>query len=125
MRRDEMQYTKLPPQVSSIAAARHFADAALAAIGAKGAQRDTARLLVSELATNVVLHARTDMRLTVRPAHDRVRVEVRDDDPSRPPGLRQPGPMAVNGRGMVLVDALATSWGVNGNERGKTVWFEV
>lgn len=120
-----MRGTKLPPRPSSIPAARHFADAALASIGAEGSQRETARLLVSELATNVVLHAHTDMRLTVRPAHDRMRVEVRDDEPARPPAPRKPAPMAVSGRGMVLVDALATSWGVNGNERGKTVWFEV
>ena len=120
-----MRCTKLPPRPSSVPAARHFADAALAAIGVGRAQRDTARLLVSELATNVVVHARTDMRLTVLPAHDRVRVEVRDDDPNRPPTPRTPDTTAVDGRGMVLVDALATSWGVNGNERGKTVWFEV
>ena len=120
-----MRCTKLPPRVSSIPAARHFADLALADFGARGTQRDTARLLVSELATNVVLHAHTDMRVTVLPAHDRVRVEVRDDDPSRPPPPQKPAPMSVHGRGMMLVDALAASWGVNGNERGKTVWFEV
>lgn len=120
-----MRCTKLPPSVSSIRAARRFADAALAAIGAEDARRDTARLLVSELATNVVLHAHTTMRLTVLPVDDRVRVEVRDDDPGRPQTQRRPSPTAVGGRGMVLVDALATTWGVNGNERGKTVWFEV
>jgi anti-sigma regulatory factor (Ser/Thr protein kinase) len=85
---------------------------------------DTAELLVSELATNAVLHARTPMRVSVLLHDDRVRVEVRDDDPTLPE-QRQPDPLSPGGRGIMLVELLARAWGINHNERGKTVWFEL
>src|SRR5688572_3767915 len=103
---DEIRTTHLPPETSSVPAARAFADAALTALGADEGSTERARLLVSELATNVVLHARTPMRLSVRRCRHGVRVEVRDNPPTRPPPLRDPHPLSVHGRGMVLVDAL-------------------
>jgi hypothetical protein len=33
--------------------------------------------------------------------------------------------MATGGRGMMLVDTMSLEWGVNGNDRGKTIWFEL
>lgn len=115
--------THLPPRPESVPAARHFASDAASEMGAKRSVVDT-ELLVSELATNAVLHARTPMRVSVLLHGERVRVEVRDDDPTLPQ-QRPLDPLSPGGRGIVLVELLARAWGINHNERGKTVWFEL
>jgi anti-sigma regulatory factor (Ser/Thr protein kinase) len=115
--------TSLPADPRSVPAARHFTTEALRALGASDVL-DEAELLVSELAANVVMHAQTPMRVSILGRSDRVRVEVRDDDPTLPQ-RRTPDAMAVDGRGVMLVDTMATAWGVNGNHHGKTVWFEL
>jgi anti-sigma regulatory factor (Ser/Thr protein kinase) len=106
-----------------VPAARRFTSSAVRSLGAAHVL-DDAELLVSELAANVVVHARTPMRVSVLARNGRVRVEVRDDDPTLPQRC-SPDPMSPDGRGVMLVDALAEAWGVNGNRRGKTVWFEL
>jgi anti-sigma regulatory factor (Ser/Thr protein kinase) len=118
-----LRTTHLPPVPESVPAARHFATDAVIDLGADEKLAET-ELLVSELATNAVLHAATPMRVTVRCNGGNLRVEVRDDDPTVPEP-RQPDPLAPGGRGIMLVELLAHRWGVNSNERGKTVWFEL
>ena len=119
----DIRSTVLPPSRSSVPAARHFTTDAIDDLGGSSHLED-AELLVSELATNAVIHAGTPMRLSVLRHGPHVRVEVRDDDPRRPGG-NLPDPLAVGGRGIPLVKRLSWAWGVNGNDRGKTVWFEV
>ena len=118
-----MWCTQLPPDALSVQAARRFTSSAVRSLGATQVVEE-AELLVSELAANVVLHARTPMRVSVLGRKGRVRVEVRDDDPTLPQRC-SPDPMALDGRGVMLVDTLAAAWGVNGNRHGKTVWFEL
>lgn len=81
-------------------------------------------LLVSELVTNAVLHAASAPRIEVQLGRASVRVAVRDDDPSLParrtPDLDRPG-----GRGLQLVEELASRWGAEASHGGKVVWFEV
>lgn len=79
----------------------------------------TAVLLTSELVTNAVLHADSDVTVTVRGERS-LRVEVFDES-SVPPSPDQLG----DGRGLRLMDALAASWGVSPQEGGKAVWFEL
>jgi anti-sigma regulatory factor (Ser/Thr protein kinase) len=121
----ERAVTKLPADASAVPAARRFASQALIHQGAHGEVLDKTQLLVTELTTNAVVHAHSPIRLSVMPSPDCVRVEVRDDDPTPLDHPDKPAPDAEGGRGLWLVDALARRWGVNGNERGKTVWFEV
>jgi anti-sigma regulatory factor (Ser/Thr protein kinase) len=83
---------------------------------------EVAVLLTSEVVTNAVLHARTDLVLTVRMDGSRLRVSVRDDEVS-PPRPRTPD--AEGGRGLALVESLARSWGTSPHGRGKAVWFEL
>jgi anti-sigma regulatory factor (Ser/Thr protein kinase) len=83
-----------------------------------------AELLVSELVTNAVLHARSATRVTIERDDTRVRISVCDDSPARP-RLRDYGPDAVTGRGLVIVDRLARRWGVDPSDAGKCVWFEI
>lgn len=82
-------------------------------------------LLVSELVTNGVLHARTAVHVLARAEPGRILVAVGDDDPHNPPQPAEPGATATSGRGMRLVDLLASSWGVELGTTSKVVWFEV
>jgi len=89
---------------------------------------DDVMLLASELVTNAVLHAAAPSQVRLRLREGRVRLEVHDPSPQVPvPRARDLG--ATNGRGMVLVDALADAWGVEVGDGlpdvGKTVWVEL
>ncbi|MEA3018922.1 MAG: hypothetical protein QOI47_446 [Actinomycetota bacterium] len=94
-------------------------------MGASQTMLDTTQLLVTELATNAVVHAHSTIRVSVLSQPHSVRVEVRDDDPNPIETPCRPDPDATSGRGLWLVSKLANAWGVNRNARGKTVWFEV
>lgn len=123
--RDEVTFwsTVLPPTPASVPLARHFATDALHALGHDELD-EVAALLVSEMATNAVVHAKSPMRVSVWCHGGNPRVEIRDDDPTLPREV-QPDPFATGGRGILLVDGLAKDWGINHNGRGKTVWFEL
>jgi anti-sigma regulatory factor (Ser/Thr protein kinase) len=115
---------ELPPDHTAAARARHYVAATLSEWGCDGAVVD-AELLVSELVTNAVLHARSQTTVTVeRDGHGLLRVAVCDASPA-PPRLRDYGPESVTGRGMLLVDRIAHRWGVDVSGSGKCVWFEV
>jgi anti-sigma regulatory factor (Ser/Thr protein kinase) len=89
-----------------------------------GPAADDAVLLVSELATNAVIHAGTPFRVAVRHREDRLRVEVADG--SRVLARRQRfSATSGTGRGLALVDDVADRWGVDEGDAGKTVWFEL
>ena len=116
--------TRLPPSPESIRDARRFAADAVLRLGATEDDAEVARLLVSELATNVVLHARTPMDIRVARLNGAVEVEVADQAPDR--GVRQgPKRTAVGGRGIVLVDSFADEWGVDVRGDTKAVWFRL
>jgi anti-sigma regulatory factor (Ser/Thr protein kinase) len=85
---------------------------------------DDATLLVSELVTNAILHARSPIDLVVRKVRTAVRVEVFDDGNGFPQPLH-PDHEADAGRGLGLVEAVATRWGVDDIAAGKTTWFEI
>ncbi|PPK92338.1 anti-sigma regulatory factor (Ser/Thr protein kinase) [Kineococcus xinjiangensis] len=117
---------QLPGEAASVAPARSFVVEALRRMGLEDVV-DDAELAVTELVTNVVIHARTPLVVRVRPAGPEgtgARVEVHDGCPVLPsPGLLSG--TAVSGRGLILVDALAVRWGAEPDPDGKTVWFEV
>lgn len=122
----DLRATKLPPEAASVPAARRFTTEAVRDLGGAAAAASEAQLLVSELATNAVLHAGTPIRLSILRDDSSIRVEVRDDDPSLPEtNGTMPPPTATGGRGILLVEAIAQAWGVNHNEKGKTIWFEL
>jgi serine/threonine-protein kinase RsbW len=87
---------------------------------------ENALLIVSELATNAVRHARgTDLiALDLVAAPTWLRIEVEDTDRSWPEP-RIPDDFDESGFGFVLVDALAGKWGVREIEGGKAVWAEL
>lgn len=116
---------RLPPQPQSAPAARSFARATLRGWRSPAELVDCVVLLVSELVANAVQHAGTRVTLEIeRRDATTVRVVVEDDN-DRPPRRRPVDLYAEGGRGLELVDALASRWGVDGRPRGKSVWFEV
>lgn len=84
---------------------------------------DVAELLTSELATNAIIHAASGFDLEIDVGRT-IRVEVRDAGGGRPAVL-QAGPQDGSGRGLGLVQALSSAWGVIPSSPGKTVWYEL
>ena len=117
----ELDLTALP---SSAGAARDQMTAVLRARVDEHVQ-DRVVLLVSELVTNAVTHARTPVLFQAWVTDNLVRVEVHDCAlPSR--RLERCATLGVGrGCGLRLVDILATRWGVQNEQSGKCVWFEV
>ncbi|MFG2113277.1 ATP-binding protein [Streptomyces sp. NPDC048718] len=107
-------------------AARRDAVRALEAWGL-GQLAETARLLVSELVTNAVVH--TDSRrigvAVTRTTETTVRVVVLDVGRTRVPAPRPPADDEESGRGFCLVAALADRWGIEYVATGKRVWCEL
>lgn len=113
-----------PADQLSVRAARRFVVSALEDWDLLGIAH-LALLLTSELATNALLHARTEFGITARYRQGRcLRVEVWDGN-TRPPGPVMTPVDATTGRGMLVVHALAKAWGVENVADGKVVWFEL
>lgn len=91
-------------------------------------QLDAAVLMVSEMVTNVLTHTDGDALLAAEAVGElgarRLRIEVSDGSDELP-HKRQPGEMASSGRGVLLMEMLADSWGVDPRGEGKCIWFEL
>lgn len=112
----------LLPDPGAVREAREWAGRMLG--GWADERLETARLLVSELVTNVVLHARTPMSLRHLRVGTRARFELADGLRAGPVAKRYV-PDSPTGRGIRLVTALADDWGVQRSIDGKVVWFEL
>ncbi len=118
---DHQAEAMFEPVASSVAQARSFL-ASFLAPWCLDELTSVAVLLVSELAANAVVHARSrfGVRLTLTAA-DLV-VEVQDQSPRLPKLTRR---ATDGGRGITIVDALAADWGHRRDGRGKVVWFSL
>ncbi|MEU9991984.1 SpoIIE family protein phosphatase [Streptomyces sp. NPDC048045] len=121
-------HTTLPGSPLAPGSARALVRAALSEVpGVRPRLVDDAMAVVSELVTNAVVHAGTDVEIDWRMEDSGAFVvEVRDHHPSRAPRdcARTEGPYEVSeqGRGLCLVATLAESWGVTYRTGTKTVW---
>ncbi len=86
----------------------------------------SAALVVSELTTNAILHARTPFEVRVEMLDETVRIEVHDGS-TRSPAVRHFTAESTSGRGLRLVDDLCREWGYvpDPDGGGKTVWAEL
>ena len=85
---------------------------------------DDAAVIVTELVTNAVTHGESDFRLQLSRTPGAFRIEVVDEGQGTP----EPQPLdfeAEGGRGIMLVDAMSSSWGVESVPGGKLVWAEI
>lgn len=113
----------LMPEPRAAGEARHFVAGWVNAL-LPSEVAEIAVLLTSELVTNVIVHARTPMRLSVDVDESALRVALADDA-ARGPVRRSAGDTRLTGRGMHLVESLSNQWGVEPSPTGKTVWFEL
>lgn len=89
---------------------------------------DDATLIVSELVANAVEHTGSLCAMVVNRAEGSIRIEVRDDAPAYRalgPTARGIGSDAERGRGLMIVSALAADWGVDADEKSKSVWVQL
>ncbi len=114
----------LPSDPDSAGEARRFVGAACLRSGVSETMTATAVLLISEAVTNAVAQRCGDIALSVRASATAVRLEVSDNCGDYP-ALRTTDALGEDGRGMAIIDALATSWGVEARPIGKVVWMEL
>jgi anti-sigma regulatory factor (Ser/Thr protein kinase) len=118
-----MPQLSLPAEPASVSRARHFVRGAVQTLGAP-AVVDDAELLISELATNAVLHARSAFTVEVSRSGERLRICVADSS-ALAPRVRAYRSDSTTGRGLQLVQTLSAAWGVQPRRPGKTVWVEL
>ncbi len=110
----------LAPDPSAAAIARQVVDDACRAWRLDHV-RDAASLVITELVSNVVRHAGTEMEISLTASPGALRLAVRDGSPllpSPPVG----SPLAESGRGLAVIRALAVAWGATPSGDGKVVW---
>ncbi|MCW2905881.1 MAG: hypothetical protein JWL68_670 [Actinomycetia bacterium] len=139
-RKDLVASAAYLPEPAAVAAARKFVRDTLCswldagpgpapAAAADGGLVDDAVLLTSELVTNAVVHAGTQVQVTCKLAAGAVEVVVRDSHPARM--VPSPAPddtvpaERTGGRGLLLPSALAAAWGVSYGTDAKAVWFRM
>jgi anti-sigma regulatory factor (Ser/Thr protein kinase) len=115
---------ELPPHPTAARAARDLLAGVLLDWGAPKALA-AGSLIMSELVTNAMLYARTDIRVSVARAPRLVRIAVRDGDTALPAQRHSPLE-SMHGRGLQIVDGFARDWGVLPCAAGgKVVWAVV
>ena len=117
-----------PPEPRSAAPARIGAEETLMAEGVAPGVIADALLVLGEMVSNAIRHARTEFTVCAEVREACVRLEVLDHD-TRPPALMGLDEESTSGRGLHMVAAVAADWGwstadVSG-ESGKVVWAEV
>ncbi len=113
----------LPSDPRAARTARRFVRDTLSEWGLDDVDQ-VAELLTDELVGNVVRHVGSPMEVRAWQFPETIRIEV-DDASTQPPIRRHPEQLDEHGRGILFVETLATDWGVEVREEGKTIWFEL
>ena len=117
------QLIRLDPDGSSVAEARRFAHDCLTRWQLEDQAADV-ELVVTELVTNAIRHSRGPVTLSIGRLLNRIIVQVQDPSPEQPEP-DEPDVLADNGRGLLLVEELASDWGSTPTDGGKRVWAEL
>jgi anti-sigma regulatory factor (Ser/Thr protein kinase) len=114
----------VPGDVADVAGARRFLRRTLDDWGVDPDTCDTAVLCLSELVTNAVVHADSGCSVRALLEDQVLTITVRDrGHSSSPSGEPVEEPLRVHGRGLQVVEALATRWGSDFDTMGTSVWF--
>ena len=116
---------RFPAESDAPRAARAFVADALRRWGHSEILLEDSRLVVSELATNAVVHARSEFSVVARREGSGVRLSVHDLSTAEPVLRSTRHLLALSGRGLQLVDDITSAWGVEATSGGKTVWAEL
>ncbi len=119
IRRDRMRPDRDAPGLARVAVQEFCQEHAVDGDG------DSAQLVASELVTNAVVHARTDIELILRLTVPLLHVAVRDTGPGQARIADIVDEASPTGRGLLLVDALSTAWGNLVPNTGKVVWATI
>lgn len=114
----------LPLDLSAVRRARLFVRQHCLSAGLDTETAETVTLLTSETVTNAFIHGRSEARLRLRLLPDRVRLEIGDDN-SRHPVRAERQDDALDGRGLAILELASSAWGIDDDDAGKVVWFEV
>jgi diguanylate cyclase (GGDEF)-like protein len=117
----ELCLLELQPSVESVKVARHALDRWAGEVDARAIA--IAKLLVSELATNAVTHARTPYTVSARWRAPYLRVEVIDSAPLPP--HTESRAAQVGGWGFEFLDRLSHTWGIDNRGDTKAIWFDI
>lgn len=107
----------------SASIARNFTSDVIEGWGAQDVL-ESAELCVSELVTNALIHTATDLELVLTNHISSIEVEVIDGS-DRVPVARDSQDHETSGRGLFIVETLASEWGVRQLDSGKSVWFTI
>jgi anti-sigma regulatory factor (Ser/Thr protein kinase) len=121
---DEAVQWSLPPRAQAVSASRDWVRSCRPQVPPQ--VLDDVLLLASELVTNAVRHGQGEITCRLWPGRDVVRFEVADRGDALPQEVDR-GLVADSGRGLRIVDTLASRWGTvpAQHQGGKTVWFEL
>ncbi len=121
-----IQVHRFKNERSAVTAARRFALESLAGQQQSAETIETVELMVSELASNCVRHTDSDFDIAIEVVPGAIRVAASDSG-SGEPVMRRASPADISGRGLAIVDMLASSWGVEASASGpgKRVWFKL
>jgi anti-sigma regulatory factor (Ser/Thr protein kinase) len=109
--------------LESVTQARHFVGETALEWGFARVSEDL-QLVVSELGSNAVRHAHSEFTVVVSESESSIRLAVSDLSHA-PPKEQRRASGSISGRGLMLVSALATAWGVEQSLDGKVVWAEL
>ena len=121
---DERACRRFEPTLFAATAARRFGTSTLAAWGLEQL-RDQVELAVSEMTTNAILHARSRFTVELTRHPDWIQLSVSDAGLSMTSDSHSMAEeSATGGRGIPLVNAIASRWGIDLRESGKTIWAD-
>ena len=112
-------------ELTAPAEARYLLTRRLRLAGYDGDLLADARLIISELAANAVLHAHSPFSVTLLSRNATLRILVHDESQVVPTVQDASSSTKLSGRGMQLVVALASRWGVDLTSDGKVIWAEL
>lgn len=117
---------RVPDRLDSVPATRAFLAKLLDGWGIEDDVIDDASLLATELLSNAVKQGTGSVELRVEAEDGLLHVAVHDHAEGKPV-VNHAGPASPNGRGLWIVQSIAHNWGTDsdGEEPGKTVWFEL